>query len=88
MPVYNNKQTANPTFSDKRIKRGLYRAADGTLINADCNGSYNIIRKVAPDAWKLVEGVEDGKGHKPAVHPVRIVVDPLTKPKREILALL
>ncbi len=85
MPVYDPNQTEKPKFSGKRIKRGLYRAADGTLINADCNGSGNIIRKVAPDAFGP-EGVEDGKGHKPVVHPVRIVVDPLTKPKREILA--
>ncbi len=86
MPVYNPEQTAKPTFSGKRVKRGLYRAKDGTLINADCNGSLNIIRKVAPDAFQQVEGVEDGKGHKPVVHPVRIFVAPLTKPKREILA--
>ena len=32
--------------SGKRIKRGLYRASNGQLINADCNGSGNIIRKV------------------------------------------
>ena len=32
-------------FSGKRIKRGLYRASDGTLINADVNGAYNILRK-------------------------------------------
>ena len=31
--------------SGKRITRGLYRAANGQLINADCNGSANIIRK-------------------------------------------
>jgi IS605 OrfB family transposase len=33
--------------SGKRIKRALYRSADGTLINADLNGSANILRKVA-----------------------------------------
>ncbi len=31
--------------SGKRITRGLYRTANGQLINADCNGSGNIIRK-------------------------------------------
>ncbi len=85
IPVYDPNRKEKPKFSGKRIERGLYRATDGTLINADCNGSSNIIRKVAPDAFGS-EGVEDGKGHKPVVHPVRIVVDPLTKPKREILA--
>jgi IS605 OrfB family transposase len=77
MPIYDPKQTAKPKFSGKRIKRGLYRAKDGTLINADCNGSYNIIRKVAPDAFLQAEGVEDGKRAVPlVVHPVRLVVVP------------
>jgi len=35
--------------SGKRVKRGLYRSADGTLINADVNGSYNILRKCNPE---------------------------------------
>jgi putative transposase len=62
-------------------KRGLYRASDGRVLNADINGSGNIIRKVAPDAFGL-RAVEDGKGVLASlvVHPVRIVV-PLTKPK-------
>ena len=71
IPVYDPNQKEQPKFRGKRIHRGVYRAADGTLINADCNGSSNIIRKVAPDAFGL-EGVEDGKGHKPVVHPVRL----------------
>ena len=33
--------------SGKRVKRGLYQTAQGWLINADCNGSANIGRKVA-----------------------------------------
>ena len=33
--------------SGKRVKRGMYRSADGSLINADCNGSGNILRKVS-----------------------------------------
>ena len=31
--------------SGKRIKRGLYKTAEGQLINADINGSLNIMRK-------------------------------------------
>ncbi len=67
-------------FRGTRIKRGLYRASDGRLVNADWNGASNIIRKVAPNAF--AEGVEDGKAvsTSPVVHPVRIVVL-LTKPK-------
>ncbi|MEM0326704.1 MAG: hypothetical protein QW733_06720, partial [Desulfurococcaceae archaeon] len=32
-------------FSGKRIKRGLYLTKDGKVINADVNGSLNILRK-------------------------------------------
>jgi putative transposase len=70
-------------FSGKRLARGLYQASNGREINADINGAGNIIRKVAPDAFRQAEGVEDGKGMLASlvVHPVRIVV-PLTKPKK------
>ena len=43
IPVYG--ETENPKFSGRRIKRGLYKTSDGQLINADVNGSYNIMRK-------------------------------------------
>ncbi len=33
--------------SGKRIKRGLYRTKNGSLINADLNGAANIMNKVA-----------------------------------------
>ena len=33
--------------SGKRVQRGLYRTSSGKLINADCNGAANILRKVA-----------------------------------------
>lgn len=33
-------------YKGKRIKRGLFRTNDGKLINADLNGSLNIMRKV------------------------------------------
>ena len=38
-----------PSFSGKRIKRGLYKSGRGRLINADVNGSYNIMRKEVGD---------------------------------------
>ncbi len=39
--------------SGKRIKRGLYKTIDGKLINADVNGSLNILRKylTKQEAW-------------------------------------
>lgn len=33
-------------YDGKRIKRGLYKASDGRLINADVNGALNILKKV------------------------------------------
>ena len=40
-------------FSGTRIYRGLYQTADGRLINADVNGSYNIMKKYLEtnEAW-------------------------------------
>ena len=34
------------SYKGKRIKRGLFKSAKGKLINADLNGSLNILRKV------------------------------------------
>ena len=31
--------------SGKRVNRGLYKTQEGTLVNADVNGSLNILRK-------------------------------------------
>lgn len=41
----------NAKFSGVRIKRGLYRCADGTILNADCHAAANIMRKTVPDIW-------------------------------------
>ena len=49
-------------YAGKRIHRGLFRSAKGTLINADVNAAYNIIRKVNPSAFDHLieaEGVVD-----------------------------
>ena len=44
IPVYDNAQTKTQ-FSGKRISRGLYKSKDGRVLNADVNGSYNILVK-------------------------------------------
>lgn len=44
-------------YEGQRVRRGLFRSHYGTLINADVNGAYNIIRKVAPKSFEGVEGV-------------------------------
>lgn len=44
IPDYGNVQI-KPQFSGRRISRGLYKSKDGRVLNADVNGSYNILVK-------------------------------------------
>jgi len=66
IPTYGDVDSP-PVFSGKRVKRGMYKTADGHKINADVNGSYNIMRKASPNVFD--NGVEGA-----AVHPVRFAV--------------
>ena len=45
IPIYDKENLQEYVFSGKRIKRGLYQTSGGKLINADCNGALNILRK-------------------------------------------
>jgi putative transposase len=68
LPPYDPERVEPMHCSGRRISRGLYKAADNRVINADINGSYNIARKVVPDAF-------DGQGiAAPAVEPIRLAV--------------
>jgi putative transposase len=54
-------------YAGKRVKRGLFQAANGRRLNADVNGAFNILRKVVPDAFgNGIGGV--------VVHPTRITL--------------
>lgn len=44
------------TYCGKRIKRGLYISKNTVKINADVNGSYNILRKAIPNVFN--HGIE------------------------------
>jgi putative transposase len=66
LPTY-GKDTDEPRFSGRRIKRGLYRASGKCYLNADINGSYNILRKASPNGFP--HGVE-----AVAVQPRRLAV--------------
>ncbi|AUB34320.1 Transposase [Nostoc flagelliforme CCNUN1] len=46
LPVYGQKPVGWKALG-KRVERGLYRSANGSIVNADLNGSANILRKVA-----------------------------------------
>ena len=47
-------------YSGKRIKRGLFQSSCGKLINADVNGSLNILRKVVGDSLFIKEIIDSG----------------------------
>src|SRR5215469_13085971 len=73
IPTYKPDDEEEYSFSGKRIgrRKRLYRAKDGTIICADVNGSYNILRKRKPDAFKHV----DAKGLAAyVVQPVRLAI--------------
>ena len=44
IPIWKNDGKKH-SFSGKRVKRGMYKTKDGLTINADVNGSYNIMVK-------------------------------------------
>lgn len=54
IPVYKEGDAAKHQFSGKRIQRGIYRSANGILLNADINGATNIFRKAGFDASNMV----------------------------------
>lgn len=59
LPEYKPEQPYKGKFSGIRIHRGLYRSANGTIINADVNGAANIMRKCKQnvDFDKLCNGL-------------------------------
>ena len=59
-------------FSGKRVKRGLYKSRNKSLINADVNGSLNIMRKYLKVAKKdiMFDFVETSSA--PAVFTVKL----------------
>lgn len=65
IPTYREKDNAEHTFSGYRQSRGLYKLkGEDKVINADVNGSYNILRKAIPKVF--IDGIE-GIGVYPKV---------------------
>jgi len=83
IPIY-GKEEGEPVFSGRRVKRGMYKSGNERKINADVNGSYNIMRKASPNAFRS-NGVEDVNEMLASlvVHPVRIVVPLRTQMSRK-----
>lgn len=78
IPVYG--ELGSPKFSGHRIKRGLYQSGNGQLINADVNGSYNILRK------GLINNHLSFNVDNPLIHP--LVVKGIGKEPNEKLVQL
>jgi putative transposase len=53
------------SYLGTRTIRGLFKSKNEQIINADCNGAYNIARKVVPNAF-IADGIE-GVGLHPVV---------------------
>lgn len=58
-------------YAGRRVKRGLFKTSSGSIINADINGAFNIIRKSAKEAFD-VSTLPEGRGFW--WNPVRISV--------------
>ena len=63
----NELPIAENYIKKRRIHRGLFKSNNGTLINADVNGAYQIMKKVFPNVF--ANGIE-GVG----LHPIRVNV--------------
>ena len=66
IPVYNNDNPKEYSFSGRRVKRGSYRTANGKVLNADINGALNIMKKSS------VVGLDSLYGRGEVDTPVRI----------------
>jgi putative transposase len=64
----NEEIKKHDNYKGKRISRGLFRSENGNVINADVNGSGNIIKKAVPNAF--ADGIE-----AIVVRPVRLYPD-------------
>ena len=59
LPVYKPNDNKEYSFLGKRVKRGLYQSKKGRLLNADVNGSYNIMKKVVGNTvYQIVNPIE------------------------------
>ena len=60
-----NEQPCKENYDkSRRVHRGLFVSNNGTKINADVNGAYQILKKVIPNAF--ADGIE-GVGLHPTV---------------------
>lgn len=63
-----NEQPTKENYNkERRVHRGLFVANNGKTINADVNGSYQIMKKIVPDVFdKGIKGVGS--------HPIKLKI--------------
>jgi len=59
--IDNEKLCKHDVYLGKRVKRGLFKSNSGLTINADVNGSFNILRKVICSENKYLKVVHNFK---------------------------
>jgi putative transposase len=64
--IDNEELKHHDKYQGRRKHRGLFFSKENIMINADCNGSGNMIRKAFPNAF--ADGIEGV-----VVHPVRVI---------------
>ena len=64
LPTYQADRAEKPVFTGARIAHSWYRAGDGTVLHADINGSYNILRKSSSDT-RANGARSSGRGSSP-----------------------
>jgi putative transposase len=62
--VDNEPVKKHETYLGRRVKRGLFRSAEGYRINADINGAHNIGRKYFGNIWIFQKEWVDLPVHK------------------------
>ena len=71
IPTYKKGKSVNYKFSGKRIKRGLYKTSTGLSVNADINGSLNILRKYLKcNSDAIIQPADRGL----VVNPIRVKI--------------
>lgn len=63
-------------YLGKRVKRGLFVSAQGRVMHADVNGSYNILRKAMPDAFS--HGISEV-----SIHPQALILPDRRQDRRK-----
>lgn len=67
----NERICKHESYEGRRIKRGLFKTSSGSIINADINGAFNIIRKSEKESFDVTM-LPKGRGFW--WNPVRISV--------------